>query len=940
MAAATDRHAKNWNSGNRTSEKQKEKKTTMMRAAVMLSLACLVPATLSAQPAQTATLQITVLDETRGVLPGATVTLAGVEASNKGAVVGPASASQQGQVRFENLAPGRYSIKAEFSGFQTRTLPDVRIRGGENKQVVVLPIDRLQSSVTVERDRQQSASDRDVTFGTVLTREQIDALSDDPDELRRQLMDIAGPDAKILIDSFEGRELPPKALIKSIRVTRDQFAPEVHFAGEIRIEILTQPGIGPVRGNVRSGFYDSAMDGKNPLVGQRGPAQSLMYGIGLNGTLISERASFNINFNGQDSYSTPVAYAATPVGQVAGNIPLRSPADNFNFSGGVDYALTKDQVLRVNFNGNRFTRENTGIGQYDLVGRAYSTEDSSYGLYFQQNGPIGRRMVLNTRLSVFGSDSLFRSALEAPTIIVNDSFTSGGAQRGGGTHARNYWFNSDLDYVRGIHSMRAGVEVQVGRYNTDSNSNYLGTYVFESLEAFEEGRPRSYTRRIGDPTVSYSNVQGGIYIQDDIKVRKGLTLTGGVRYEAQTHVPDKLNFAPRAGFTWAPFKHGKTTLRGSWGMFYDWLPTGTYAQTLQIDGFRQRELNIVNPSYPDPGEVGATPPTNRYLLAEERDMAYSQRLSAGIAQAISRRVNTNVLYSYGYRYSLLTGRNLNTPINGVRPDPDFANVVLARADGSGRQHMMNASVNLNLGPLPPTGGAAPAGGGGGMIMSPGGPMMIMMGPGGGPAASTGPRFVWNRGLSVSGFYNYGRTHDNTDGAFVIPASIILANEWGPALFDRRHNGHLALTSTALRNLSARLSLTGVSAPPLTIRTGTDDNGDLVFNDRPDGVGRNSARTQGYWNTSASFGYSFTLGKKQVTSGGGVQIMGSPAGLTVNPTAAQTMPRYRLNVAVNIQNIFNQPVYSGFSGILTAPFFMQPTQASGLRRITFNANVSF
>ena len=56
-----------------------------------------------------------------------------------------------GEVR--NLAPGRYSVTAEFSGFQTRTLPDVRIRAGENKQVVMLPIDRLQSDVTVDRDR-------------------------------------------------------------------------------------------------------------------------------------------------------------------------------------------------------------------------------------------------------------------------------------------------------------------------------------------------------------------------------------------------------------------------------------------------------------------------------------------------------------------------------------------------------------------------------------------------------------------------------------------------------------------------------------------------------------------------------------------------------------------------------------------------------------------
>ena len=911
-------------------------------AALILGLACLSPSPLLAQQAvRDASLQVTVVDETRGVLPGATVTLAGIEAATKAAVISPGATSTQGQVRFESLAPGRYTITAEFPGFQTRTLPEIRLRSGENKQVLVLPLDRVMSSVTVERDRQVAASERDVTFGTVMTREQIDALSDDPDELRRQLLDIAGPDAKILIDSFEGRDLPPKALIKSIRVTRDQFAPEVHFAGEVRIEILTQPGIGPVRGNLRSGYYDSVFDGENPFTGQTPPSQSWQYGVGLNGTLISERASFNVNFNGQDSYSTPVLVAATPLGEVARGIPVKSAADNYFYNGGIDYALTRDQVLRLNFQGSKFNRGNIGIGAYDLPERAYTTEDTSFGLFLQQNGPIGRRFVLNTRLSIFGNDSVARSAVEAETFVVNDSFTTGGAQRSGGQHARNYFFNSDLDYVRGIHSMRVGVEVQAGRYNTDSNSNYLGTYVFESLEAFEARTPRSYSRRLGDPQLKYSNVQGGAYIQDDIKIRKNFTLTGGVRYEAQTHVPDKLNFAPRVGFTWAPRKAGKTTLRGSWGMFYDWLATGTYLQTLQVDGVRQRELNIVDPSFPDPGDVGASPPTNRYLLADRRDMAYSQRLSAGVAQTITRRFNTNVLYTYSYRYALLTGRNLNTPIDGERPDPSFANVVLATSDAFGRQHTVNASMNLNLGPLPPTGG--PAGGpGGGMMMmgGGGGPVMIMMGGGPGGAAATGPRFVWNRGLSMSGFYTYGQNFDNSDGAFVIPSSIFLAQEWGPTAFDRRHNTHIAATSTALKNLAIRFGVSGSSAPPLTIRTGTDDNGDLVFNDRPEGVGRNSARTVSTWNTSANFGYSFTLGKKTVTSGGGVQIMGSPAGLTVNPTAAQTTPRYRLNISVNINNLFNQPAYAGFSGNMLSEKFLQPTQANGLRRISFNTNVSF
>ncbi|HEX6972999.1 MAG TPA: carboxypeptidase regulatory-like domain-containing protein [Vicinamibacterales bacterium] len=904
-----------------------------MRAIAWLLLVLLFAVPSSAQE-RGASLLVTVLDETRGVLPGASVTLVGLDAANKAAVIPPGLTTAQGQVKFENLAPGRYAVTGEFSGFQKRTLPEVKVKAGENRQVLVLPLDRMQSSVTVERDRQQSAADRDVTFGTVLTREQIDALSDDPDELRRQLMDLGGPDAKLIVDSFEGRDLPPKALIKSIRITKDQFAPEAHYAGEFRIEILTQPGIGPLRGNARMGFYDSAMDGRNPLVGETGPAQSMMYGIGLNGTLINERAGFYFNLNGQDSYSTPVIYAAAPGGNLQGNAPVRTPNDNMFMSGGVDYALTRDQVLRVNFNGSKTNRRNLGIGTYDVVGRGYSNEGSSFGLFIQQNGPIGRRFVLNTRLSVTGNDSESRSNVDAQTIVINEAITIGGAQRTGGTHYRNYWLNSDLDYVHGIHSMRTGIELQVADYRTDSNSNYLGTYVFESLDAYEAGRPRSYTQRIGDPRVKYTNVQGGFYVQDDIKVRKGLTVTGGVRYEAQTHVPDLLNFAPRAGLTWAPFKSGKTTLRGSWGIFYDWLSTGTYAQTLQLDGYRQRELNIINPSYPDPGTGGVLPPTNRYLLAEERGMAYSQRLSAGIAQTLSRRITANVLYSYTYEYEVLVGRNLNTPIAGQRPNPEFANVILASPDARGTEHAINASANVNLGPLS---SQSPGGGGPMTIAVPGGMMMVS---GGGPASNSGPRWQWRRGLTLSGFYTFGRRYDNTDGAFAVPASVNLANEWGPASFDRRHSGFLVVSTGALRNLSARLQTSASSAPPLNIRTGLDDNGDTIFNDRPVGVGRNSTRTRGSWTSSANFGYSFTLGKKQVTSGGGVQIMGSPAGLTVNPSAVQTAPRYRLNVSVNINNLFNRPSYSGFSGIMTSPYFLQPTSASGVRRVTFNASVSF
>ena len=371
---------------------------------------------------------------------------------------------------------------------------------------------------------------------------------------------------------------------------------------------------------------------------QTGPAQSWQYGFGLSGTLISERASFNINFNGNDSYSTPVLYAATPFGPSPVTVLVNSATDNYFFNGGVDYALTRDQVLRVNFQGSRFNRGNIGIGSNDLPERAYTTEDSQFGLFLQQNGPIGRRFVLKHAAvdlrQRLGRPLGRRSAHDHRQRVVHER-----RRAAAGRHPRAQLLVQLGSRLRARPPLDARRHRGPGQHVSTPTRTATISARMSSRTSMPStrARARSYSRRIGDPNLNYSNVQGGVYIQDDFKIRKSLTVTGGVRYEAQTHVPDKLNFAPRAGVTWAPFKSGKTTLRGSWGMFYDWLPTGTISRRSRSTAFRQRELNIVNPTFPDPGDVGSTTPTNRYLLAEERDMAYSQRLSAGIAQGISRR---------------------------------------------------------------------------------------------------------------------------------------------------------------------------------------------------------------------------------------------------------------------------------------------------------------
>src|SRR5205807_3136943 len=110
-------------------------------------------------------------------------TVTGLEDATKAAAVAPVTTSDQGIATIPRLKLGRYLVQAEFPGFQPGILDDVRVRAGENKHVVVLALQNLTDSITVGRDAQETAADRQSTFGSALTREQVDALSDDPDEM-------------------------------------------------------------------------------------------------------------------------------------------------------------------------------------------------------------------------------------------------------------------------------------------------------------------------------------------------------------------------------------------------------------------------------------------------------------------------------------------------------------------------------------------------------------------------------------------------------------------------------------------------------------------------------------------------------------------------------------------------------------------------------------
>ena len=873
----------------------------------LVTLAALAAGVLPAhaQPRQTGTLRVVVRDPSGAVIPNATVAIKGTEAATASLVVPDVVSDGQGIATAVEVPTGRYAVTATFPGFEARTLTDVRVRAGDNKRDVTLPIERVAESVAVGRDAATSASDpKSERFSNVLSRDQIEALPDDPDEMEKVLKEMAGPGATLRVDGFRGGKLPPKSQIRSIRMSVAMFAAENHSSGHTFVDISTQPGLGPMRGSMDFSFRDESMNARNAYQPIKGPEQTQQYNLNLSGTLLKDRTSFSLSTGITSLYDSANIYAAVPNRGVAA--PIRRPADRLNVNLRVDHALNKSHTLRGSFQQNGSDSRNLGVGNFDLPDRAYARTASESLLRFSESGPLSRLWFAESRLQVRRATTTSAADVEAPTVRVLDAFTSGGAQVAGGRESTDIEYATDLDFARRGHSMRMGALVEGGWYRSDNRSNYLGTYTFSSLDDYNASRPSNYTVRTGDPRVNYSQFQAGLYFQDDWRARKNLTLSGGIRQEFQTHMDDRWNFAPRAGLTWSPFKNGRTTVRVGGGIFYDWLEAEIYEQTLRVDGVRQQDRIIVNPGYPDPLDGDASQevlPGSKYVLGDALVMPKRVVGLFSVSQQLSQVLTVNATYSRTNGWDRFRGRNANAPLDGVRPDPALGNVTTVESTARLETDSINVGLNFNL-----------------------------------PSRRT---FVFAN-------YAYNNQRNDADSAFSLPASSYdLAAEWGRATGVPRHIASAVMNTNLTRSLRLGVSTAARAGAPYTITTGRDDNGDTVFNDRPAGTPRNSVTGAAMWDMAARLTYAFGFGEKPPANGmpGGQMVMirmGGGAGdlLGGMPGGGADNKRVRIELFVAAANVFNHVNPMGYSGVMTSPFFGRATASGPARKIDVGMKIGF
>ena len=198
-----------------------------------------------------ATVRGLVADPDNAVIPGATVTLTPQSGKALTAVSG-----SDGNYVIRGVPAGNYSITVTMDGFASFVKEGVRITAGQALTVdAKLAIQTETQTVQVSTNTTQLSVDSDSNASsTVIKGADLDALSDDPDELSAELSALAGPAAgpnggQIYIDGFTGGQLPPKSSIREIRINQNPFSAQYDRLGFGRVEIFTKPGTDKFHGS-------------------------------------------------------------------------------------------------------------------------------------------------------------------------------------------------------------------------------------------------------------------------------------------------------------------------------------------------------------------------------------------------------------------------------------------------------------------------------------------------------------------------------------------------------------------------------------------------------------------------------------------------------------------------------------------------------------------
>ena len=906
----------------------------------------------AAMLAQTATLRGVVTDSSGGAVANARVSLAG-----QGRLARTQSTDSQGAYVFDRLPLGDYVVQASAPQLVLPQPAAISISAGLNVLNLQLNVAPVVERMNVETDSTTVGTDPSTNASALVLRgEDLDALSDDPEDLMADLQALAGPSAgpsggSIFIDGFSGGELPPKESIREIRINQNPFSPEFDKLGLGRIEILTKPGTDHWRGNLNYNFATDAWNSRNPYSAIKAPLLLNEYENNVSGPL-GKRASLtlDLNQNNVDNGSivnavtlNPQTLTASPFFDIFKTIQRRT-----RVYPRIDYSVNEHNTLSFRYDFIKGDIQGAGIGGFDLITRGSHYRYNINTAQATETLVLGGGAINETRFQYYRNQFEAIPNSLASAVQVLGAFNDGGSRSGNATDTlSSYEFQNYTTVLRGAHTWRFGIRVRVQQDDNVSPTNFNGAFTYggglgpvlnssnqpvldasgqpvlaqiDSIERYRRtllfqqlnyspaqiralgGGATQFSIAGGQPGVSATQTDASPFFGDEWRARPNLTVNVGIRYEAQTNIGDLRDWAPRVGIAWAPGGSGKkqpkTVIRAGFGTFYDRFALANTVTAKRYNGVLQQQYVVDNPDF------SSAPPLSS--LAGMQSLQVVQKIDSNLrapvifqsAFTIERQLLPSTTLAVTYTNSrgahTLRSLDINAPLaGGFYPLGNANPLFLMTSSGVYRQNQISANVNAKV----------------------------------------------NRSVSLTGSYTFNRARSNTDGLGTFPADPYnYSGEYGPASTDVHHRVSAGGTINLRWNIRLSPLVNLQSGAPFDITTGSDLYGTTLFNGRP-GISANPAKPGLIQTPYGLLDPNPTPGEPLL----GRNFGRGPGQMSVNLRAGKTIPfgpeqrssgkgpasrRYNLSISMSIRNLLNHTNPGPITGNISSPLFGRANQMAG------------
>jgi len=554
----------------------------------LLALALLFATPLVAQ--QNATVQGTVLDESRGVLPGVTVTATEINTGFQSIVV----TLEDGRYRLENLPPGRYKVRIELPGFATTEIPNLELLVGANATVppIAMKVANLEETVTVSGetplvdvrssqvaaniDRRQMAElplqGRNWQELSLMVKGiTANSVSNTPGAIDNQFqLNLDGQQiTQRVAGSGFGQPKVSREAIAEFQIVTNMFDITQGRSTGMQVQAISRSGTNDMRASVYGFFRDDTLNAPDPIAHKVLPFQNQQVGGTIGGPIVQNKMHFFGSFE----------YERQP--QDVFLAPTRLPNQTFEFE---TKDLNKNYLARVDMQESsrdtvsvRFQRWAFSNPFSISSGTAHpSTADNLKSYATNLAGTWTRAINSNLMMQVQGGMNRFswyndaQPSMDVPfhqTPFYVPQFNIPGLTIGGASNYPNdTWQNTysgrvDINGHKGSHDLKIGGEYLRVRDTKEWSLNRRGTYVFNTRPSDAELERRfpadawddqsrwdvsglePYLNRFDinfhpDYLIDIPRPTMAVWMGDNWRATTNLTINLGVRYDADWGATD------------------------------------------------------------------------------------------------------------------------------------------------------------------------------------------------------------------------------------------------------------------------------------------------------------------------------------------------------------------------------------------------------------------